>query len=156
LRTPSDGGVVVSTGTSSRIHSGVGSTIACAAESQKDVRVDLKPPARIRDSSIFRTLHREATECAICGWAPPLEAHHVLARSQGGDDVRANLVMLDPVCHQRITVNDEVARTLLGEHLMAKRWDVIDYVIKRLAELHPEAEEPGRDWLRRRLFIENE
>jgi hypothetical protein len=70
--------------------------------------------------------------------------------------VRANLVMLDPVCHQRITVNDEVARTLLGEHLMAKRWDVIDYVIKRLAELHPEAEEPGRDWLRRRLFIENE
>jgi hypothetical protein len=111
---------------------------------------DPKPPARKRDRDIFRRLHQEATECAICGQAPPLEAHHVLSRdSQRGDDVAANLVMLDAECHRRITVNDEVARMLLGEHLMARRWDTIDYVLQKLGP------EQGRDWLRRRLFVED-
>jgi hypothetical protein len=58
--------------------------------------------------------------------------------------------MLDNECHRKITANDEIACTLLGEHLMQHRWDVVDYV---LAKLGPEQ---GRDWLRRRLFIEDE
>jgi len=57
--------------------------------------------------------------------------------------------MLDPECHRRITANDEVCRVLLGEHLLAARWDVLDYVIGKLGE------EQGRDWLRRKLFLEN-
>ena len=43
-----------------------------------------------------------------------------------------------------------MAQTLLGEYLLAHRWDTIDWIEQRLGE------EQGRDWLRRRLFIENE
>ena len=111
---------------------------------------DPRPEKRTRDPEIFRKLHREAKECALCGIAPPLEAHHVYPRSQGGDDVRADLVLVCHSCHERLTANDEVMRTLLGEHLMAARWDVMDYIEEKLGD------EQGRDWLRRRLFIEDE
>lgn len=44
--------------------------------------------------------------CESCGWAPPppatwrcLNVHHVVARSKGGTDDPANLVVLCPNCH---------------------------------------------------------
>jgi hypothetical protein len=76
-----------------------------------------------------------------------LELHHVYPRGQGGDDVRANLIFLCHDHHRRITANDEAALTALGWFIRNHRWDVIDYVEKKLGT------EKAADWFLRRLNL---
>lgn len=59
---------------------------------------DPKPIRRIRDNQALRDFPRDR-ECISCGHARGVEAHHILRRSQGGDDVAANLVPLCRDCH---------------------------------------------------------
>jgi hypothetical protein len=54
-----------------------------------------KPRKRIRDSKALRDFHAANPRCILCG-SSQVEAHHILSRAQGGDDVRQNLIAL---CH---------------------------------------------------------
>ena len=97
----------------------------------------------------MRLLHSERTkECAITGLTYGVELHHVLPRSQGGDDVRANLVFLHRTTHARITANDAVTLRLLGEHIRDHRPDTIEYLRWKLGDR-------ASDWMRRRLLLED-
>lgn len=113
---------------------------------------DPKPEARIRDSDLMRILHADrAKECAITGEMFRLELHHILPRSQGGDDVRANLIWLTADRHRRISANDPVMMRLLGDYIVAHRPDTIAYLRAKLNTLgRPSAAE---EWMSRRLYI---
>lgn len=62
---------------------------------------DFKAPARIRDRSVYAEFHALNLSCCACKRIPAFrcEAHHILHRSQGGDDVLANLAPLCRLCH---------------------------------------------------------
>lgn len=97
----------------------------------------------------MRLLHSEHTkECALTGLTYGLELHHVLPRSQGGDDIRANLVFLRADVHARVTANDPTVLRLLGEHIRDERPDTIEYLRWKLGE-------GADDWMRRRLLMED-
>jgi len=68
------------------------------------------------------------SECRLCGVRRHLERHHLVPRSQGGDDVDENLVPLCGPhhagglsmlagCHRRITENEPAALELLRGRL---------------------------------------
>ena len=110
---------------------------------------DPKPAARVRDSQIMRLLHTDRSkECALTGAVTGLELDHILPRSQGGDDVRANLVFLHRDVHRRKTANDPVMLKALGEHIRDHRPDTIEYLNWKLGDRAP-------DWMRRRLLLED-
>jgi 5-methylcytosine-specific restriction endonuclease McrA len=101
----------------------------------------------------MRIMHADrAKECAVSGRVDRLELHHILPRSQGGDDVRANLVWLVADIHHRVTANDPVAMRLLGEHIKWDRPDTVAYLRAKLNTLgRPSA---AQEWMGRRLYIE--
>lgn len=100
---------------------------------------DPKPPPRVRDPELMRRLHIEWRECALCqaslGGTTPLSLHHVVRRGRGGDDVRANLVMLcgsgTTGCHGRVEAHDPLARLLLHDYLLDHRDDTMEYLAYR-------------------------
>jgi 5-methylcytosine-specific restriction endonuclease McrA len=49
-----------------------------------------------------RVLVRDGWRCQGCGSLRQLEVHHIMRRSQLGDDVDANLITLCASCHQQI------------------------------------------------------
>lgn len=69
--------------------------------------------------------------CAICG-QEAATAHHILKRSQGGDDSLSNLVALcgsgTTGCHGKIENNDHDSLQTLGYYLLGRRPDVIRYL----------------------------
>lgn len=109
---------------------------------------DPRPARRVRDAEILRILHSDRNkECAFTGHTDDLELHHVLPRSQGGDDIRANLVFLRRDAHRRVTANDRVALRMLGDHIWHERPDTVEYLRWKLGA-------QAGDWMRRRLLIE--
>lgn len=104
---------------------------------------------RVKDPDLLRVLHLVWVECALCGAVSPLSLHHI--HSDPRDDVVGNLCMLcgDGVtgCHGLITVNDHDKRRELGEYILAKRHDTLDYLERKLSR------ETAHDWLRRRLLV---
>lgn len=91
-----------------------------------------------------RTLSANRT-CVICG-DPAGEAHHVLPRSAGGDDVPENLVGLDSDCHGDVEARRGTARKELGAYIVRNRPDTLAYVREKL--------DPGGDaYLKRHYFI---
>jgi hypothetical protein len=113
---------------------------------------DPRPEARIRDSDLMRILHADrAKECALSGDISWLELHHILPRSQGGDDVRANLVWLGGYLHRRVSANDPVVMRLLGEHIVAHRPDTVAYLRAKLNT--PGRPSAAQEWMARRLYI---
>lgn len=114
------------------------------------MRQDPKPAVRIKDADLMRLMHHEVgRECCITGMVTDIEIHHVLARAQGGDDVRANLVFLHRRVHQAVTVNDPVALKLLGDYIWEERADTIAYLVYKLGK------DAAVDWMQRRLMIED-
>lgn len=85
-------------------------------------RPNPRPVRRGRDPKAGRAkcLSPES-ECRLCGTRRGLERHHLVPRSQTGEDVDANLVPLCGVfeneCHRRITENDPDALALLRGRL---------------------------------------
>jgi hypothetical protein len=57
---------------------------------------DPKPARRIVDGHAYREFHALAKRCLFCGERFG-EAHHILSRGRGGDDLLANFV---PLCFQ--------------------------------------------------------
>ena len=86
--------------------------------------------------------------CLVCGELAG-SAHHVIKRGRGGDDVQENLVPLcgdgTRGCHGLIEANDPGTKKLLGEAIMKRRPDVIDYVKRK--------RQHWRGWLERHLMI---
>ena len=111
---------------------------------------DPRPEARIRDPDLLRLMHGERErECVLSCEIARLELHHILPRSQRGDDVRANLVWLTAEWHRRITANDPDARELLGRFIVAEKPEFFYYLAGKLG-----SKVKARDWMRRRLLVE--
>lgn len=81
-----------------------------------------RPLCRKRDAKAGRRkcLSPES-ECRLCGVRRGLERHHLIPRSQGGEDRDENLVPLcgpfENACHRKITENDPEALSLLRGRL---------------------------------------
>lgn len=106
---------------------------------------DPKPPARVRDPALLRSLHMEWGECALCGSTRTLSLHHVHKHPR--DDVRANLVMLcgsgTTGCHGMIEHHAPVVCHDLAVYLLAFRPDTIDYLVGKLGST-----DAAREWMR--------
>jgi hypothetical protein len=66
---------------------------------------DPKPVKRLRASqSDWCDIHQgfSGLPCTSCGQGEPLDLHHILPRSQGGDDLSINLVVLCRSCHTKL------------------------------------------------------
>lgn len=87
---------------------------------------------RKRDPELLRLLAFEYDECALCGLPGPLHMHHVLYRSQGGDDVRANIVALCQHCHHDIHMVETDVHRLLARHIEEYREDTRIYLTSKL------------------------
>lgn len=60
-----------------------------------------------------------------------IHLHHLVPRSQGGDDIAANLIPLCPECHRRVTENDRQALAMVAASLQdAER----AYIVGKLGE----------------------
>lgn len=112
---------------------------------------DPKPDGPVRDPSARKRFHRAGVvsgECAVCGVSRGLTIHHVFDRS----DLEQNFVFLcgsgTTGCHGEITNEDQLARLALGQFIIRRRRDIVDYVVGRVGE------ERAHDWFTRRLFVD--
>lgn len=136
-----------------------------------DVTPDPKSAARVVDPAALRAARLAGDECAACG-RPPGSVHHVIPRSEGGDDVPANLVLLcgsgTTGCHgawhgnpyaiarREVVIvgstmerrNAEWVAQRIGHHIAAARPDTIAYVIEKLGP------DPGSSYLLRRYRLD--
>jgi 5-methylcytosine-specific restriction endonuclease McrA len=101
--------------------------------------IDPKPPRRVRNPDLLRLLHLEHDCCEVSGSTGSLHAHHVVFRSHGGSDVRANLLMLTADLHERYHRGDTQARFLVGTHIRDHRRDILSYVASLRGEEQAEA-----------------
>lgn len=89
---------------------------------------DPKPAKRVRDKDVFREFHEAKPRCVCCGEGFRVQAHHLLSRAQGGDDVAANLVALCWLCHGALhgqndrAVTRALARYLRSADGLEARW----------------------------------
>lgn len=97
------------------------------------VRPDPKPRKRFdapaQEWTVLRQIKQEENEvCEICATEPWTELHHIVPRSQSGDDWLSNLMALCHDCHEAVTLNRP-------EYLMMLRWALTTrqtfYVVKR-------------------------
>ena len=65
-----------------------------------DEGTDFKPKRRIRDSAAIERKVVSEPICRACGLEKAVDGHHVLLRSQGGDDLEDNIVALCRACHR--------------------------------------------------------
>lgn len=103
-----------------------------------------RPTPRIVKRGAGRLKCNTEARCRVCGARTlAVDAHHVVPRSQGGDDVAENLVPLcapwEPSCHRLVTENDPDALRALRAALEA---DEIAYVISRKGEAWLDARYP--------------
>lgn len=84
--------------------------------------------ARIKDPALLARLKLECDECEITGETGQLHLHHVIFRSDGGDDLRSNIVCLAGWLHDDYHRGKGDSRELLGALLTSRRPDVIDYI----------------------------
>lgn len=86
-----------------------------------DVHSDPKPVKRIRDSSVYDEFHLYNWTCVACSWENrTVEAHHVLSRAQGGDDVMDNLVPLCRSCHRAYHNGNRAPRRMIARFLRSE------------------------------------
>lgn len=99
----------------------------------------------------MRQAHWAFDECVICGGID-ISVHHILPRSQGGDDVWENLVPLcgsgTHGCHGAVEHGSDAVCRALGRYLIAERIDTMLYLERKLGS--PEAR---TEFLRRRLRV---
>lgn len=85
------------------------------------VRDDPKPAPRIRDKAVYELFHGINWSCLACSWDRPVEAHHVLSRGQGGDDVMNNLVPFCRSCHAAYHNGNQNPRRMLARFLRSEQ-----------------------------------
>lgn len=79
-------------------------------------------------------MHFEYDECCLCGTTHSLHLHHVLFRSHGGDDVRANLLALCHDEHDGYHLNRGDVRQRLAVYIKQNRPDTVEYLVEKLGE----------------------
>lgn len=109
---------------------------------------DWKRAPRQGDPGLLAILKIEHDECELSGATGDLHLHHVIFRSQGGDDVRGNIICLSQALHEAYHQrSDPLVRKALAAHVRFVRTDIWEYLILKLDEGGAEA------WLRRHLTI---
>jgi len=101
---------------------------------------------RIRNPDLLALLHLEHDCCEVTGRTGILHAHHVVYRSQGGDDIRCNLLMIDNGLHARYHLADRNARFQIGTHIRDHRPDILEYVRTKRG-----SKEAGDAWIQAHL-----
>jgi 5-methylcytosine-specific restriction endonuclease McrA len=90
-------------------------------------------------------------ECALCGDTGKLSIHHILPRSQGGDDVKENLIALcgDGVSgdHGDVEHRRGDARRALGLLILSERKDTLGYLAEKFG-----TQDRALAWLERNLL----
>jgi hypothetical protein len=113
------------------------------------VTPDPKPRPRIHDPSAMQRAHYEGDCCVACGVTGPLNAHHVLSRARGGDDVPENLLLVcgsgTTGCHGMFHAGSWAVAAAIGLALTPAH---VAYVLDRLGET------AGRDFLLREYAVE--
>ena len=97
-----------------------------------------KPERRIRDSAAIERKVKAEPLCRACRLERAVDGHHVLLRSQGGDDVEDNIVPLCRACHRDYHEARIGLRITLDERL---------YVLTKLGQ------QPGLVYLERRRYV---
>jgi hypothetical protein len=87
--------------------------------------------ARINDPILLRLLKHEFDECEVSGSMNNLHLHHVIYRSQGGDDLRCNIICLSEEIHTQYHAGNPWAKGLLGRHVDESRPDVASYIAEK-------------------------
>lgn len=108
-------------------------------------KADPKPPPRWIDPEVFGTFHARSRDCLTCGYYRA-SAHHLVRRSQGGDDVMENLIPLCGSCHGALhdgnsyhaygtTHTPEGVRNRIGAFLTSEAGsDHLNYVKRKLGD----------------------
>lgn len=89
---------------------------------------DWRPDRRIVDPDLMRILKLRWDECCLCGVTNDLHIHHIVYRSQSGDDIEANCCCLCIGCHTSIHSRDPEKWAQLAVHIVAERSDVVEYL----------------------------
>lgn len=103
-----------------------------------------KPRKREIHAGVGAAVVRDAQRCQLCGARTlALDPHHLVPRSQGGDDVIPNFAPLciwQPACHARVTRNDPDALRALRASLDALQ---VAYIVERKGEAWLEQRYPA-------------
>lgn len=93
---------------------------------------DTKSPPRIKDPALLKLLKFQADECEITGLTYGLHLHHVIYKSHGGDDVRANIICMHDELHADYHQGNLYARSVVAAHVDDNRPDVACYIAEKL------------------------
>ena len=93
---------------------------------------DWRPDRRIIDPDILRILKLRWDECCLCGVTADLHIHHIVFRSQSGDDVEANLCCLCVGCHISVHSQDPEKWSELSAYIELERPDTVEYLRVKL------------------------
>lgn len=96
------------------------------------------PLSRIVDNTALAIAKLYYRECAICGDTHGLQVHHIVLRSQGGDDVDANFCALCLTCHDNIHANKHFSWMALKAYVLFERPDTLLYIQAKLELEFPE------------------
>lgn len=96
---------------------------------------DFKPGRRIVNLDALRRARLRWDACAACG-GDPGSVHHVLPRSEGGDDVEGNLMLLcgdgTKGCHGALHGNPYTVTQMPGEPLLIQERRDAEWVRRRI------------------------
>lgn len=106
---------------------------------------DWKQPGRIVNPDLMRMLALEHDMCEVTGRMGVLHRHHMLFRSHGGDDVRANILVIHDGLHEAYHQGRAHARFLIGSHVRDHRPDFLDYLKSKQGPEAPDL------WLQKHL-----
>lgn len=91
----------------------------------------LKSP-RIKDTMLLKLLKFEYDECEISGETSGLHLHHVIFKSQGGDDIRSNIICVVDSFHTLYHAGDPETRNMFAKHIDTHRPDTACYIAEKL------------------------
>lgn len=89
---------------------------------------------RIKNLPLMELLKYEFDCCEVTGETGDLHLHHVIFRSHGGDDIRANIVCMTRELHDRYHQHDPEALRQVALHVNNWRHDTMLYLYSKLGE----------------------
>lgn len=98
----------------------------------QNVVTDTRPSPRVKDPVLLKLLKLEYDECEISGETTDLHLHHVILKSQGGDDLRCNIICMQESIHTLYHAGDKATRLLVARHVDEERPDVGCYIAEKL------------------------